>query len=71
VSERVEHSAAGRLAHNIGAAPVAHTMGKEWLRHETMSDVDWYAEFHRAVRETLVFFGHDAANASHPRPLAS
>jgi hypothetical protein len=33
VSERVEHAAAGRLAHNVGASSVDHTEGKEWLRH--------------------------------------
>ncbi len=45
VSERVEHAAAGRLAHNVGATSVAHTEGKEWLRHDPIGDVDWPIEF--------------------------
>lgn len=69
VSERVEHAAAGRLAHNVGATPVAHTEGKEWLRQGPTGDVDWPTEFHRAVCETLVFFGNDEANAGQPRPV--
>jgi hypothetical protein len=39
VSERVEHAAAGRLAHSVGAKSVAHTEGKEWLRHDSVGDV--------------------------------
>jgi hypothetical protein len=69
VSERVEHAAAGRLARNVGATSVAHTEGKEWLRHDLVSDVDWPAELHRAVRETLTFLGHDEEDAGQPRPL--
>jgi len=53
VSERVEHAAAGRLAHNVGATPVDHTQGKEWLKHDDVGTIDWPNEFHRAVRETL------------------
>jgi hypothetical protein len=41
VSERVEHSAAGRLAYNVGATSVPHTEGKEWLRHNSIESVDW------------------------------
>jgi hypothetical protein len=69
VSERVEHAAAGRLARNVGATSVAHTEGKEWLRHDRIGDVDWPTEFHRAVCETLAFFGHDEEDAGQPRPL--
>ncbi len=69
VSERVEHAAAGRLAHNVAARSVDHTEGKEWLRHEPIGDVDWPTEFHRAVRQTLALLGHDEANAGKPRPL--
>lgn len=69
VSERVEHAAAGRLAHNVGAASVDHTEGKEWLRHDAVGDVDWKAELHRAVCETLTFFGHDESDAERPRWL--
>lgn len=69
VSERVEHAAAGRLAHNVGATSVDHTEGKEWLRRDPTGDVDWPIEFHRAVCETLAFFGHHEANAGQPRPL--
>lgn len=69
VSERVEHAAAGRLAHNVGASSVEYTEGKEWLRHDRIGDVDWPTEFHRAVYETLAFLGHDQANAGHPRPV--
>jgi hypothetical protein len=69
VSERVEHAAAGRLAHNVGATSVDHTEGKEWLRHNLLGGVDWPTEFHRAVCETLAFFGHDEAHAGQSRPL--
>jgi hypothetical protein len=69
VSERVEHAAAGRLAHNVGATSVAHTEGKEWLRHDRIGEVDWSTEFHRAVCETLAFFGDEEADAGTPRPL--
>jgi hypothetical protein len=69
VSERVEHAAAGRLAHNVGATSVDHTEGKEWLRHDLIGAVDWPAEFHRAVRETLAFLGHDEDDAGQPRRL--
>ncbi|MGI8595546.1 MAG: hypothetical protein ACR2ML_14510 [Solirubrobacteraceae bacterium] len=69
VSERVEHAAAGRLAHNVGATSVAYTEGKEWLRPDPIRDVDWPTQFHRAVCETLAFFGHDEANAGKPRRL--
>jgi hypothetical protein len=69
VSERVEHAAAGRLAHNVGASPVDYTEGKEWLRHDLVGDVDWPTEFYRAVCETLAVFGHDKARAGQPRPL--
>jgi hypothetical protein len=69
VSERVEHAAAGRLAHNVRATSVAHTEGKEWLHHESIASVDWPTEFHRAVSETLAFFGHGEADAGHPRLL--
>lgn len=69
VSERVEHAAAGRLAYNVGAISVAYTEGKEWLRHDLIGDVDWATEFHRAVCQTLAFFGHDHSNAGPPRPL--
>ena len=67
VSERVEHAAAGRLAHNVGATSVAHAEGKEWLRHDQIDGVDWPTAFHRAVCETLAFFGEDEANAGPPR----
>jgi hypothetical protein len=70
VSERVEHAAAGRLAYNVGATSVDHTEGKEWLRHDPVAGVDWPTEFHRAVCETLAFFGHDEAKAGQPRRLA-
>jgi hypothetical protein len=63
LSARVEHAAAGRLAHNVGATSVDHTEGKEWLRHDSIGDVDWPTEFHRAVCETLAFFGRDKADA--------
>ncbi len=69
VSERVEHAAAGRLAHNVGASSVDHTEGKECLRHDRIADVDWPTEFHRAVCETLAFLGHDEAAAGEPRPV--
>jgi hypothetical protein len=69
VSERVEHAGAGRLAHNVGATSVAHTEGKEWLRHDRVGDVDWSTEFHRTVCEALACFGHDEADAGPPRPL--
>ncbi len=69
VSERVEHAAAGRLAHIVDATSVPHTEGKEWLRHDLAADVDWPVAFHRAVRDTLIFFGHDEASASTPRLL--
>jgi len=69
VSERVEHAAAGRLAHNVRAAPVAHTQGKEWLKHDDIGAIDWPDEFHRAVRQTLTFLGHDQANAGLPQPV--
>jgi hypothetical protein len=70
VSERVEHAAAGRLGHNVGASSVPHTEGKEWLRHDALGDVDWPKEFYRAVCETLAFLGHDEADAGEARPLA-
>jgi len=69
VTERVEHAAAGRLAHNVGATSVGHAEGKEWLRHDGIGDVDWPIEFHRAVCETLAFFGHHEADAGDPRLL--
>ena len=69
VSERVEHAAAGRLAYNVGATEALHTEGKEWLRHEAMGEVDWEAEFHRAVSQTLRFFGHNESDAGRPRLL--
>jgi hypothetical protein len=69
VSERVEHAAAGRLAYNVGATEALHTEGKEWLRHDAPSNVDWQNEFQRAVRETLTFLGHDEATAGSPRLL--
>ena len=69
VSERVEHAAAGRLAHNVGAESVEHTEGKEWLRHSSVGDIDWPAEFHRAVSETLAFLGRAESEAGTPRHL--
>jgi hypothetical protein len=69
VSERVEHAVAGRLAHNVRATSVDHTEGKEWLRRDPIGDVDWPTEFHRAVCETLAFFGQHEAGAGQPRPL--
>ncbi len=69
VSERVEHAAAGKLAHNVRASSVDHTQGKEWLRHDDIAAIDWPAEFHRAVRETLVFLGHDESEAGPPEPV--
>lgn len=69
VSERVEHAAAGRLAHNLGATSVDHSQGKEWLSFDTTRTIDWAAEFHRAVRQTLAFLGHDEANAGPPQCL--
>ena len=69
VSERVEHAAAGRLAHNVGADSVDHAEGKEWLCHVDASEVDWATEFHRAVRETLVFLGHAESDAGPPRSV--
>jgi hypothetical protein len=70
VSERVEHAAAGRLAYNVGARPVDHTQGKEWLRHEAIEEIRWADEFHRAVCETLAFLGHDETAAGKPRAIA-
>lgn len=69
VSERIEHAAAGRLAHNVGASSVDHTEGKEWLRHDAVDNVDWETEFSRALRETLDFLGHAEAAAGEPRTL--
>lgn len=68
LSERIEHAAAGRLAHNVGASPVDHTGGKEWLSHDRIGQVDWPTAFHRAVCDTLAFFGQDEAHAGQPRP---
>ncbi|MGZ6572965.1 MAG: hypothetical protein ACXVHX_18145 [Solirubrobacteraceae bacterium] len=65
--ERVEHAAAGRLAHNVGARSVPYTEGKEWLHHSSTADVDWPTEFHRAVCDTLEFLGHERADAASPR----
>lgn len=67
IAERVEHAAAGRLAYNVGADSVDHTEGKEWLRHGAISSVDWGNELHRAVRETMTFFGYIDADAGSPR----
>jgi len=69
VSERVEHAAAGRLAHNVRATSVDHAEGKEWLGFDATRDVDWEAEFHRAVCQTLTFFGHNESDAGRPRSL--
>ena len=69
VSERVEHAAAGRLAHNVGATSVDHTEGKEWLRHDAINEIDWEAELYRAVRETLTFLGHNESDAGRPWQL--
>ena len=69
MSERVGHAGAGRLAYNVGATSVDLTEGKEWLRHDPLAAVDWPTEFHRAVCDTLAFFGHDKAKAGQPRPL--
>ena len=69
VSERVEHAAAGRLAHNVRANSVEHAEGKEWLGHDDASHVDWPTEFHRAVRETLVFLGYAESEAAPPRTI--
>lgn len=66
-SEWVEHAAAGRLADNVGAKSVDRTEGKEWLRHETIREIDWRTEFHRAIRDTLEFLGHKEAEAGQPR----
>lgn len=65
-SERIEHGSAGRLAHLTGAVSVKYEQGKEWLRHSAIEEVDWSTEFHRAVSETLAFFGRDAAEAATP-----
>ena len=55
VSERVEHAAAGRLAHNVGATSVVHTEGKEWLRHDRVGDVDWVDRVSpRGMRDTRI-----------------
>lgn len=70
VSEWVEHAAAGRLAHNVGAKSVDHSEGKEWLRHETIREIDWPTEFHRAIRDTLEFLGDKEAEAGQPRLVA-
>jgi len=69
VSERIEHAAAARLAHNVGATSVPQAEGKEWLRRDPIGGVDWPIEFHRAVCETLAFFGHDEGDAGQPRSL--
>jgi hypothetical protein len=69
VSERVEHAAAGRLAHNVGATTVPHAQGKEWLQYEPQVALDWPPEFARAVRETLAFFGHNDTDAGDPRSI--
>jgi Cu/Ag efflux protein CusF len=68
-SADVAHAAAGRLAYNVRASSVDHTQGKEWLRHDDIAAIDWPAEFHRAVRETLVFLGHDESEAGPPEPV--
>lgn len=70
VSEWVEHAAAGRLADNVGATSVDRTEGKEWLRHETIREICWPTEFHRAIVEALEFLGHSEAEAGEPRRLA-
>ena len=67
IAERVEHAVAGRLAFNIGADSVDHTEGKEWLRHSGIGSVDWGTELHRAVRDTMAFFGYSEADAGSPR----
>ena len=69
VSERVEHAAAGRLAHNVRATSVDHAEGKEWLGFDATRDIDWEAEFHRAVCQTLTFFGHNESDAGRPRSV--
>lgn len=70
VSERVEHAAAGKLARNVRASSVDYTQGKEWLHHDNIGAVVWPTEFHRAVKETLVFLGHDEADAGCPQVVA-
>jgi len=69
VAERVEHAAAGRLALNVGCQSVDHTKGKEWLAFERIGEVDWPAEFHLAVVETLDFLGFEATAADDPRGI--
>jgi len=62
-AERIEHTMAGRLAHNVGA--VAEPIGKEWLRCE--EERDWPDEFARATLEALEFIGlnRDVAGPVH------
>lgn len=67
VAERVEHAAAGRLAANAGCGSVDHTKGKEWLACRQIRQIDWPAEFHRAVREALEFLGYPEGLADQPR----
>lgn len=52
-AERIEHTMAGRFAHNVGAA--AAPIGKEWFL--VQGDHDWASEFERAVHEALEFIG--------------
>jgi hypothetical protein len=54
---------------HFGATSVDYTEGKEWLRFDATRDIDWEAEFHRAVRETLTFFGHNESDAGRPRSV--
>jgi hypothetical protein len=69
VAERVEHAAAGRLALNAGCGSVDHTKGKEWLACRQINEIDWPAELHRAVRETLEFLGYPEGLAGEPRVI--
>jgi hypothetical protein len=56
-SQRVEHTAAGKLAANIGAESVKRKL--EWLSYDADANIDWPREFARAVRQTLAFLGHE------------
>lgn len=64
-TERIEHTMAGRLAHNVGAK--AAPIGKEWFH--VQGEHDWPSEFERAVHEALEFIGLERSVAGTVLPL--